>query len=116
MERLRKFLGTAQVNLTPPQRRYQADFDRNAKTVEKVVAGDELFVHIARDTKVSLLEATNMDNAFEPSRKLMAKVYGSYKTLRTTPETVGVVQDGLENNISVQRVVKPREVLVQGGN
>lgn len=78
LERGRKGLGAVQVQLMASQRRYPADLDRKVTTVEtcRTVEGEESFVDITPSTKRSLLKATDMDKALEPSKKLMAKAKG----------------------------------------
>lgn len=71
-----------------------------------MAAGDEVLLDIAPNSKRSMWEATNMDNTFKLSSKLMAKANGPCKVVRGTPETVPTDQEGLENTLSLDRVVR----------
>ena len=99
LRRIAQSLQEAKTKMSAAQRRYKEDFDNQVRHLVKVKDGDMVYVdrpprHLDQDS----------DEDVKITKKLLPKTTGPYKVIRSTPDTVTISQDGLENTISIDRV------------
>ena len=104
-ERLRNLMATADKKLEAHQNKYKADFDKLIKERDVDLAPGHL-AFLRRDAPNSQDSDDSARSIQYKDHKLRSKASGPYEIVKVTSHTVTILQDGLLQTISRDRIVR----------
>lgn len=108
LTRVHKSIAVASMMMMAAQEQYKTYFDHMVKTLNKMDAGDNVFLYVppngARPTPK--YHRDDQLGAKQINSKVLPKSTGPYMFISMDDHTVAVLQDGLENIVAVDRVTK----------
>ena len=104
-ERLRNLMATSNKKLEAHQRKYKADFDKLVKERDVDLAPGHL-AFLRRDAQSSNETDDNGRSIQFNDHKLRPKATGPYEIIKVDSHTVTILQDGLLQTVSRDRIVR----------